>query len=106
MPHLHHSLSSALLGTILVTVLGLSFIVPPATALPTPQSPKAQTLYFPTTVGTTWVYEQPGIEMTQVATKVSAVEGGSLVNIEYVADKGERFPIHTILVTESGVSMT
>src|SRR5262249_30872459 len=68
--------------------------------------PKAPPVYFPTIVGTKWVYEQKEYTMTLVISKVEAVEGGAIVCVESVSEGGKTTPIHKVLVSESGLAMT
>ncbi len=83
-----------------VVVLGL------APAAPVPKGADKPLLFFPTKVGTKWVYEQPGSDMTLVVAKVEAADGGALVTVEYVGEGGQSSPIHTVRVGKAGVAFT
>jgi hypothetical protein len=90
----------ALAVTIAVAgVLGLA-------AAPVPKVADKPALYFPTKVGTKWVYAQPRSEMTLVVTKVEAADDTTLVTVERVVGGGKSSPIHTVRVGKAGVAFT
>jgi hypothetical protein len=97
---MHRSLTVAAAALTILTAL--------SSAAPAPKDPKAAA-YFPTTVGTKWVYEEPGFgesvhEVTAVETKGEA----TLVTVSY-AYPGGRSPepepqgVYQLRVTADGL---
>lgn len=88
--------------TLLATAIFLSVVEP---APPTKVPPK-EARYFPTTVGTRWVYDvRSGIEKVQVErviTKVEEKDGAHIVTVvqEY---KGETEPVGKFIVSAKGL---
>jgi hypothetical protein len=60
--------------------------------------------YFPTAVGTVWVYTQPEYEMKLVVTKAEKAGEGTLVSVENVVAAGKTLPIHKVLVSRTGLA--
>src|SRR5262245_37295786 len=63
---------------------------------------KSPALYYPTTVGARWVYQNPGAESTFVVTRVEEKEGAFLVDIAIVAD-GRETPTQQMRISAEGV---
>jgi hypothetical protein len=87
-------------------VFGVGAVVAPAAPVPTHLMPKEPPAYFPTTVGTEWVYTEKGYETKLTITKVRPVEKGVLIFVEQVVEPGRTFPNYTMLVSRSGLAMT
>src|SRR5262249_33596713 len=75
-----------------------------AQAAPVPPPPKTPPLYFPTKVGTKWVYENDKRESVEVVMEVKEKDGAKLVKIGYEND-GKAVYDRTISVSEKGLSM-
>jgi hypothetical protein len=83
-------------------VAALLITLAPAAPVPT-HLRKPPVYYYPTTVGTTWVYEDPNGEETLTITKVEDVDGGKLVTVETVTDTGRK-PEEKMIVSEGGLA--
>jgi hypothetical protein len=75
----------------------------PAAPVPTHLMPKNPPLAVPTRVGSTWVYERDGQEVTLVVSKVEEKDGARLVTTERVGQDGTRVPHQVVSVSEGGV---
>lgn len=75
-----------------------------APAAPIPPPPKTPPLYFPTKVGTKWVYQAEGEkkESVEVVMEVAEKDGAKLVRIGYES-KAKMIFDHTISVSEKGL---
>jgi hypothetical protein len=94
-------MTRVLLG--LVGLAGVASFVP-AAPVPTHLMPRDPPLTFPTSVGTTWVYEGVDSERTVTITAVEVEDDGSkLVTTEYVGNDGKRTPEHVLRVSSAGV---
>jgi hypothetical protein len=78
-------------------------------ALPTPVpnhiKPKKPLLYFPTTVGTKWVYQSRDQEWTQVVTAVEEKDGVFVVTYDTLAADGTTEAQYQRAVSEYGISL-
>jgi hypothetical protein len=73
-------------------------------AAPVPPERRQSPLYFPTTVGTKWVYQlNDGREYTEVITGVEPVLGGAVVIVGAVAPDGKARPWYRHVVSERGL---
>jgi hypothetical protein len=90
-----------LLASLLVPVLLVA--IAPAAPVPTHLFPKTPAYYFPTTVGTTWVYENQNWVETQTITKAESISRGVLITIEKVHEDG-RSPFGILLVSTDSVT--
>jgi hypothetical protein len=85
-------------------LLVAAVLVASAPAAPVPTHlRKPLVYYYPTTVGTTWVYEDPDGEETLTITKVEDVEEGKVVTVEKVTEKG-RTPDEKMIVSVGGLA--
>src|SRR5262245_32909807 len=84
-----------------LAILLLLFATLAAPAAPALKS-TGPALYYPTTVGTRWVYEYRGIENTTVVTRIEEKEGAFLVDVAEESDKRET-PSQQIRVSGEGV---
>ncbi|HEV3440454.1 MAG TPA: hypothetical protein VG122_24075 [Gemmata sp.] len=89
-----------LLAALSIPVLFVAF----TSAAPIPRHlfPKNPTYYFPTTLGTTWVYDDGNSLETQIISKVEAVDGGRMITIEKVHQDG-RTPFGILLISTDRV---
>ncbi len=86
-----------------VALFASALVFAVASAAPIPKhANQRQPLYFPTTVGTRWVYEDAVEQMTLLITKVEESEHGKLVVVAQVI-KGVRFEEERMLVSTSGL---
>src|SRR5262249_39445987 len=63
---------------------------------------KGPALYYPTAVGTRWVYQNPATESTFVVTRVEEKEGAFLVDVAVVAD-GRETPSQQMRISAESV---
>lgn len=93
--------TAVVLGTLalLAFALGRS----PAAPVPTHLMPKDTPFSYPTTVGTTWVYDLGGREDTRTISKVEDKDGAKLVTTEHVLADGKRSHHMTLSVSAKGV---
>ncbi len=86
----------------LVLILGLCGLS--AAPVPTHLMPKEPPCFYPTAVGTTWVYDRGNSEETITISKVENKDGGKLITTEYIKAGGQQRSHHmTQLVTAEGV---
>jgi hypothetical protein len=90
-------LLAALVGVAAVVSLG------PAAPVPAHLMPKDPPLAFPTSVGTTWVYECASGSATIVISDVTVQDGAKLVTTEWVGENGARTPHMVTRVSTEGV---
>jgi hypothetical protein len=84
--------------TVVAVVIGCAALVAPV-----PRGAGKQRLYFPTTVGTEWVYEtDSGREYTDYLTKAERADGATVVTVERCAD-GRHQSSKTIRVSADGL---
>jgi hypothetical protein len=85
------------LGALFLSLCGLS-----AAPVPTHLMPKEPPCFYPTEVGTTWVYDHGDAEETITISEVEDKDGGKLITTEYVRANGRSHHM-TQLVTAKGV---
>jgi hypothetical protein len=61
--------------------------------------------YFPTTVGTKWVYEFTKGVQTEVVTRVRSKDGAVIVSVENELPGGKLTPLHTMALQADGLYM-
>jgi hypothetical protein len=86
----------------LAPFLGALFLAP-APDLPTAPPPREVALYFPTKVGSKWVYQRGDTAVTEVVTAVEQKDGGKLVSVAR-EEAGKRVPVEKILVSGKGLA--
>jgi hypothetical protein len=77
-----------------------------SSAAPPPKDTPKKEPYYATKVGTKWVYDYGGSEMTVVASHVEKKDDGTVVTCDYVSADGKQTPAHKCLVSSAGVWMT
>jgi hypothetical protein len=90
-------------GSVVTFALILSLQVLAAAPVPRHLMPKEPPCFFPTAVGTTWVYDYGNSEETIVIAKVEDKDGGKLITTEYAPEGGQRSHHMTQHVSEKGV---
>ncbi len=83
-------------------VLLLSFAT---SAAPVPKHlmPKDPPFAVPTRVGTKWLYDRQGTDVTLIITKVEDKDGAKLVTTEWVGEGGKHTPHMVVSVSEKGL---
>jgi len=89
----------------LLLILFVPFAAVPLAAAPVPKHlfPKDPPLYYPTKVGTKWVYSEDGIERTLVVEAVERGHGGLAVTVATV-DGGGRVAHEKVVVSPGGLA--
>lgn len=85
---------------LVLLVAGLAVSLTPAT--PAPKNVKQPVLYFPTKVGTKWVYDTGDSEVTLVITKVEENDGAMLVSVGKVGKDGKVVASEQVEVSKNG----
>ena len=93
---------SRCVGTVAFLSLTLPFAVP---AAPAPE-PVAGTLFYPTTVGTKWVYWDGEGHIHFTISRVVEKDGQKFITVEQVLTSGRRWAAEVIGVSEKGLVQT
>jgi hypothetical protein len=76
-----------------------------AMAAPRPKDTAKEPVYFPTTEGTTLVYQVGESEETHVVTKVGEKGGAKIVHVDQIQPGGGMTPLQVVRVSEEGLSL-
>jgi hypothetical protein len=74
-----------------------------APAAPVPKGAEKSRLYFPTTVGAKWVYQDEGGDVTEVVTAVGQAEEATVVTVGRIGPDGKTVPVAKWAVSERGL---
>jgi hypothetical protein len=97
--------TTAMYRVTFVAMIGIGLAPLAGPAAPRLKDSETPQAYFPTTVGSKWVYTTNGKEHVEVVTAVERKDGVTTVTVEYERAGGNR-PIQTIEVRPDGLYMT
>jgi hypothetical protein len=87
----------------LVAIVALTLAALSGPAAPRLKDPSPPSDYFPTAVGTRWVYTTPTADLVEVITAVAEKDGVTLVTIGNEVPGGKATPIRTIEIRSDGL---
>jgi hypothetical protein len=89
---------------LLIGLVAAASVLSLAPAAPVPKGADRPVLYFPTKVGTTWVYDNSySGETEEVLTAVREKDGATIVSVDRVGAHGELFPERRLAVSGRGL---
>jgi hypothetical protein len=90
---------------LLILASALTLLAALAPAAPVPKGASKPVLYFPTTVGAKWVYDEEDGERVYAVTAVEKRDGSDLVTVGQVGPDGKAVPKETWVVSDRGLSL-
>jgi hypothetical protein len=91
---------------LLIGLVAAASVLSLAPAAPVPKGADKPVLYFPTKVGTTWVYDNSySGETEEVLTAAREKDGATIVSVATVGAHGELFPARRLAVSGRGLHL-
>lgn len=84
-------------------LIALAALATTAPAAPIPDGVSAPVLYFPTKVGTKWVYQQNGDNLAEVVSRAEAKRGATVLTVQVLSATGEPSYAREVSVSADGV---